>query len=163
MFLTIGRNTRLIIFLLLMAIGLGTVLLPLILISINENQHPGYHNFKITAFLPFLKYVPITTIFIVNCITAKERIRDYWVNHLKLALSIASFLAVNAAVTFYTGTYSGICRDCTGRPAYLIAAGLLIFSILFIANAFYPISKKYRPKNGLTLAALALVLETALR
>ena len=153
----------LIIFLLLMAIGLGTVLLPLILISINENQHPGYHNFKITAFLPFLKYVPITTIFIVNCITAKERIRDYWVNHLKLALSIASFLAVNAAVTFYTGTYSGICRDCTGRPAYLIAAGLLIFSILFIANAFYPISKKYRPKNGLTLAALALVLETALR
>ena len=153
----------LIIFLLLMAIGLGTVLLPLILISINENQHPGYHNFKITAFLPFLKYVPITTIFIVNCITAKERIRDYWVNHLKLALSIASFLAVNAAVTFYTGTYSGIFRSCSGRPAYMIAAGILFFSITFIVNAFLPISQRYRPKNGLTLAALALVLETALR
>ena len=153
----------LIIFLLLMAIGLGTVLLPLILISINENQHPGYHNFKITAFLPFLKYVPITTIFIVNCITAKERIRDYWVNHLKLALSIASFLAVNAVVTFYTGTYSGIFRSCSGRPAYMIAAGILFFSITFIVNAFLPISQRYRPKNGLTLAALALVLETALR
>lgn len=113
----------LISFLFLMAIGLGTVLLPLILISINENQHPGYHNFKITAFLPFLKYVPITTIFIVNCITAKERIRDYWVNHLKLALSIASFLAVNAVITFITGTYSGIYRSCSGRPAYMIAAG----------------------------------------
>ena len=139
------------------------VLLPLIIISINENQHPGYHNFKITAFLPFLKYVPITTIFIVNCITAKERIRDYWVNHLKLALSIASFLAVNAAVTFYTGTYSGIFRSCSGRPAYMIAAGILFFSITFIVNAFLPISQRYRPKNGLTLAALALVLETALR
>lgn len=153
----------LISFIFLMAIGLGMVLLPLIIISINENQHPGYHNFKITAFLPFLKYVPITTIFIVNCITAKERIRDYWVNHLKLALSIASFFAVNAAVTFYTGTYSGICRSCSGRPAYMIAAGVLFFSITFIVNAFLPISQRYRPKNGLTLAALALVLETALR
>ena len=153
----------LISFIFLMAIGLGTVLLPLILISINENQHPGYHNFKITAFLPFLKYVPITTIFIVNCITAKERIRDYWVNHLKLALGIASFLAVNATTTFFTGTYSGIYRSCSGTPAYIIAAGILLFSILFIANAFYPISKKIRPKNGLTLIALALVFETALR
>lgn len=153
----------LISFLFLMAIGLGTVLLPLILISINENQHPGYHNFKITAFLPFLKYVPITTIFIVNCITAKERIRDYWLNYLKLALSIASFLAVNAVITFITGTYNGIYRSCSGRPAYMIAAGVLFFSITFIVNAFLPISQRYRPKNGLTLAALALVLETALR
>jgi hypothetical protein len=153
----------LISFLFLMAIGLGTVLLPLILISINENQHPSYHNFKITTFLPFLKYVPITTIFIVNRITAKERIRDYWLNHLKLALSIASFLAVNAVITFITGTYSGIFHSCSGRPAYMIAAGVLLFSILFIANAFYPISKKIRPKHGLTLEALALVLETAIR
>lgn len=153
----------LISFIFLMAIGLGMVLLPLIIISINENQHPSYHNFKIKTFLPFLKYVPITTIFIVNCITAKERIRDYWLNHLKLALSIASFLAVNAAVTFYTGTYSGIFRSCSGRPAYMIAAGILFFSITFIVNAFLPISQRYRPKNGLTLAALALVLETALR
>ncbi|SMG33220.1 hypothetical protein [Fibrobacter sp. UWB13] len=153
----------LISFLFLMAIGLGMVLLPLIIISINENQHPSYHNFKITTFLPFLKYVPITTIFIVNCITAKERIRDYWLNHLKLALSIASFLAVNAVITFITGTYSGIYRSCSGRPAYMIAAGVLFFSITFIVNAFLPISQRYRPKNGLTLAALALVLETALR
>ena len=159
----IPDTNGLISFIFLMAIGLGTVLLPLILISINENQHPGYHNFKITAFLPFLKYVPITTIFIVNCITAKERIRDYWVNHLKLALSIASFLAVNAVITFITGTYSGIYRSCSGKPAYMIAAGILFFSITFIVNAFLPISQRYRPKNGLTLAALALVLETAVR
>ena len=95
--------------------------------------------------------------------STKEKIRNYWLNHLKLALGIASFLAVNATTTFFTGTYSGIYRSCSGTPAYIIAAGILVFSILFIANAFYPISKKIRPKYGLTLLALALVLETALR
>ena len=69
----------------------------------------------------------------------------------------------NGLITFITGTYSGIFRSCSGRPAYMIAAGVLFFSITFIVNAFLPISQRYRPKNGLTLAALALVLETALR
>ena len=105
----------------------------------------------------------LSAVFLVNCITAKGRIRDYWVIHLKLALSIASFLAVNAVITFITGTYSGIYRSCSGKPAYMIAAGILFFSITFIVNAFLPISQRYRPKNGLTLAALALVLETAVR
>lgn len=153
----------LISFLFLMAIGFGIGFLGLLMGSIGANKSAGFHDFKITTVLPFLKYIPIATILFFHKQTHKDIVRDYWLNHLKLALSIASFLAVNAVITFITGTYSGICRDCTGTPAYLIAAGLLIISILFITNAFLPISQRYRPKNGLTLAALALVLETALR
>ena len=153
----------LISFIFLMAIGFGIILFALIMGSMGANKSAGFHDFKITTVLPFLKYIPIATILFFYKQTHKDIVRDYWVNHLKLALSIASFLAVNAAVTFYTGTYSGIFRSCSGRPAYMIAAGILFFSITFIVNAFLPISQRYRPKNGLTLAALALVLETALR
>jgi len=153
----------LISFIFLMAIGFGIALFALVGGSMSANRTAGFHDLKITTVLPYFKYVPIASILFFYNQSTKEKIRNYWLNHLKLALGIASFLAVNAVVTFITGTYSGIYRNCTGMPAYLIATGLLIFSILFIANAFYPISKRYRPKNGLTLAALALVLETALR
>jgi ABC-type multidrug transport system fused ATPase/permease subunit len=153
----------LISFIFLMAIGFGIILFALIMGSIGANKSAGFHDFKITTVLPFLKYIPIATILFFYKQTHKDIVRDYWLNHLKLALSIASFLAVNAVITFITGTYSGIYRSCSGRPAYMIAAGVLFFSITFIVNAFLPISQRYRPKNGLTLAALALVLETALR
>ena len=153
----------LISFIFLMAIGFGIGFLGLLMGSIGANKSAGFHDFKITTVLPFLKYIPIATILFFYKQTHKDIVRDYWLNHLKLALSIASFLAVNAVITFITGTYSGIYRSCSGRPAYMIAAGVLFFSITFIVNAFLPISQRYRPKNGLTLAALALVLETALR
>lgn len=153
----------LISFIFLMAIGFGIILFALIMGSMGANKSAGFHDFKITTVLPFLKYIPIATILFFHKQTHKDIVRDYWLNHLKLALSIASFLAVNAVITFITGTYSGIYRSCSGRPAYMIAAGVLFFSITFIVNAFLPISQRYRPKNGLTLAALALVLETALR
>lgn len=150
-------------FVFFVAIGFGIALFALVGGSMSANRTAGFHDLKITTVLPYFKYVPIASILFFYYQSTNQKIRDYWLNHLKLALGIASYLAVNAVVTFITGTYSGIYRDCTGMPAYLIATGLLIFSILFIANAFYPISKRYRPKNGLTLAALALVLETALR
>ena len=153
----------LISFIFLMAIGFGIILFALIMGSMGANKSAGFHDFKITTVLPFLKYIPIATILFFHKQTHKDIVRDYWLNHLKLALSIASFLAVNATTTFFTGTYSGIFHSCSGRPAYMIAAGVLFFSITFIVNAFLPISQRYRPKNGLTLAALALVLETALR
>lgn len=153
----------LISFIFLMAIGFGIILFALIMGSMGANKSAGFHDFKIITVLPFLKYIPIATILFFHKQTHKDIVRDYWLNHLKLALSIASFLAVNATTTFFTGTYSGIYRSCSGTPAYMLAAGILLFSILFIANAFYPISKKIRPKHGLTLAALALVLETAIR
>ena len=150
-------------FVFFVAIGFGIALFALVGGSMSANRTAGFHDLKITTVLPYFKYVPIASILFFYYLSTKEKIRNYWLNHLKLALGIASFLAVNATTTFFTGTYSGIYRSCTGAPAYIIAAGILLFSILFIANAFYPISKKIRPKCGLTLAALALVLETAIQ
>ena len=150
-------------FVFFVAIGFGIALFALVGGSMSANKTAGFHDLKITTVLPYFKYVPIASILFFYYLSTKEKIRNYWLNHLKLALGIASFLAVNATTTFFTGTYSGIYRSCSGTPAYIIAAGILLFSILFIANAFYPISKKIRPKYGLTLLALALILETALR
>lgn len=150
-------------FVFFVAIGFGIALFALVGGSMSANRTAGFHDLKITTVLPYFKYVPIASILFFYYLSTKEKIRNYWLNHLKLALGIASFLAVNATTTFFTGTYSGIYRSCSGTPAYMLAAGILLFSILFIANAFYPISKKIRPKHGLTLAALALVLETAIR
>lgn len=150
-------------FVFFVAIGFGIALFALVGGSMSANRSAGFHDLKITTVLPYFKYVPIASILFFHYLSTKEKIRNYWLNHLKLALGIASFLAVNATTTFFTGTYSGIYRSCSGTPAYIIAAGILLFSILFITNAFYPISKKIRPKNGLTLIALALILETALR
>lgn len=150
-------------FILCMAIGFGIAFIALVGGSVSSNRSPGFHNLKLITILPYLKYIPIGAILLFYFMTINNRVRDYWLNHLKLALTIASFFAVSAITTFISGTYSSIYRSCTGTPAYILAAGILVFSILFIANAFYPISKKYRPKNGLTLFALALVLETAVR
>ena len=150
-------------FVFFVAIGFGIALFALVGGSMSANRTAGFHDLKITTVLPYFKYVPIASILFFHYLSTKEKIRNYWLNHLKLALGIASFLAVNAVITFITGTYSGIFHSCSGRPAYMIAAGVLFFSITFIVNAFLPISQRYRPKNGLTLAALALVLETALR
>ena len=150
-------------FVFFVAIGFGIALFALVGGSMSANRTAGFHDLKITTVLPYFKYVPIASILFFYYQSTKEKIRNYWLNHLKLALGIASFLAVNATTTFFTGTYSGIYRSCSGTPAYIIAAGILLFSILFIANAFYPISKKIRPKYGLTLLALALILETVLR
>ena len=150
-------------FVFFVAIGFGIPLFALVGGSMSANRTAGFHDLKITTVLPYFKYVPIASILFFYYLSTKEKIRNYWLNNLKLALGIASYLAVNAATTFISGTYSGIYRCCSGTPAYMLAAGILLFSILFIANAFYPISKKIRPKNGLTLIALALVFETALR
>ena len=150
-------------FILCMAIGFGIAFIALVGGSVSSNRSPGFHDIKLITILPFLKYVPIGSILFFFYITIKDRVQDYWIGHLKLPLCIASYLAVNAATTFISGTYSGIYRCCTGTPAYIIAAGILFFSILLILNTFFPISKKIRPKNGFTLIALALILETALR
>ena len=150
-------------FILCMATGFGIVLFTLVGFSMGANRSAGFHDLKLITILPYIKYIPIGAILLFCFFTKNNIVRDYWLNHLKFALGIASVLAVNAITTFISGTYSGIYRCCSGTPAYMLAAGILLFSILFIANAFYPISKKIRPKNGLTLIALALILETALR
>ena len=150
-------------FILCMATGFGIVLFTLVGFSMSANRSAGFHDLKLITILPYIKYIPIGAILLFCFFTKNNIVRDYWLNHLKFALGIASVLAVNAITTFISGTYSGIYRCCSGTPAYMLATGILLFSILFIANAFYPINKKIRPKNGLTLIALALVLETALR
>ena len=150
-------------FILCMATGFGIVLFTLVGFSMGANRSAGFHDLKLITILPYIKYIPIGAILLFCFFTKNNIVRDYWLNHLKFALGIASVLAVNAITTFISGTYSGIYRCCSGTPAYMLAASILLFSILFIANAFYPISKKIRPKHGLTLIALALILETALR
>lgn len=150
-------------FILCMATGFGIVLFTLVGFSMGANRSAGFHDLKLITILPYIKYIPIGTILLFCFFTKNNIVRDYWLNHLKFALGIASVLAVNAITTFISGTYSGIYRCCSGTPAYIIAAGILFFSILFILNTFFTINKKIRPKNGLTLIALALILETALR
>lgn len=150
-------------FILCMATGFGIVLFTLVGFSMGANRSAGFHDLKLITILPYIKYIPIGAILLFCFFTKNNIVRDYWLNHLKFALGIASVLAVNAITTFISGTYSGIYRCCSGTPAYIIAAGILLFSILFILNTFFTINKKIRPKNGLTLLALALILETALR
>ena len=150
-------------FILCMATGFGIVLFTLVGFSMGANRSAGFHDLKLITILPYIKYIPIGAILLFCFFTKNNIVRDYWLNHLKFALGIASVLAVNAITTFISGTYSGIYRCCSGTPAYIIAAGILFFSILFILNTFFTINKKIRPQNGLTLIALALILETALR
>jgi len=150
-------------FILCMATGFGIVLFTLVGFSMGANRSAGFHDLKLITILPYIKYIPIGAILLFCFFTKNNIVRDYWLNHLKFALGIASVLAVNAITTFISGTYSGIYRCCSGTPAYMLAAGILFFSILFILNTFFTINKKIRPKNGLTLIALALILETALR
>ena len=150
-------------FILCMATGFGIVLFTLVGFSMGANRSAGFHDLKLITILPYIKYIPIGAILLFCFFTKNNIVRDYWLNHLKFALGIASVLAINAITTFISGTYSGIYRCCSGTPAYIIAAGILFFSILFILNTFFTINKKIRPKNGLTLLALALVFETALR
>ena len=101
-------------FVFFVAIGFGIALFALVGGSMSANRTAGFHDLKITTVLPYFKYVPIASILFFYYLSTKEKIRNYWLNHLKLALGIASFLAVNATTTFFTGTYSGIYRSCSG-------------------------------------------------
>lgn len=136
-------------FILCMATGFGIVLFTLVGFSMGANRSAGFHDLKLITILPYIKYIPIGAILLFCFFTKNNIVRDYWLNHLKFALGIASVLAVNAITTFISGTYSGIYRCCSGTPAYIIAAGILFFSILFILNTFFTINKKSVPKTGL--------------
>lgn len=90
---------------------------------------------------------------------SRYMIPSYWLIHFKLALSIASFFLFFSLETIAGGNYNGLFYTGYGLPAYIIGVIYLISSILFIANTFYPLSKKFRPKNGLTLLAFAAATE----
>lgn len=85
-------------------------------------------------------------------------IPSYWLRHFKMALSIASYFFFFSIETFVRGDYNGLFFYQAGLPAYIIATGYFIFSTLYIINAFYPLSKKFRPKYGIALLTFAVIL-----
>jgi hypothetical protein len=131
-------------------------------------------SFFSVRFLTFTKFIPAFGIFflytryipIFRTIVWEEKdppnsndVPDYWLRNFKLALSIASYFFFFSIETFVRGYYNGFFYSPAGLPAYIIGAIYLISSILFIANTFYPLSKKFRPKYGLTLLAIAAATE----
>ena len=88
---------------------------------------------------------------------------SYWLRNFKIALSIASFFFFFSMEIFFSGNYNGFFYNGIGLPAYIIALGYLVASTLYIINAFYPITKKLRPKFGITLLAFAAILEACVK
>ena len=143
--------------------------------GIQSGKLPYYiQTFNFARFLGICKYVPAIGIFLwYSCFIplcrkymwndseplSRYMIPSYWLIHFKLALSIASFFLFFSLETIAGGKYNGLFYTGYGLPAYIIGTSYLISSILFIANTFYPLSKKFRPKNGLTQLAFAAVLE----
>jgi hypothetical protein len=134
-------------------------------------------NIKIRPLLSFAKYLPAIGIFLLYSTyiplfkvyfwrdesSSSSDTPSYWLLHFKLALSIASFFFFYSLEIFFSGKYNGLFFTGYGLPAYIIGGIYLISSILFIANTFYPLSKKFRPKNGLSLLAFAAALELTAR
>ena len=131
-------------------------------------------NFNFARFLGICKYVPAIGIFLwYSCFIpfcrkfmwqdneplSRYMIPSYWLIHFKLALSIASFFLFFSLEIIAGGKYNGLFYTGYGLSAYIIGTSYLISSTLFIANTFYPLSKKFRPKYGFTLLAFAAVLE----
>ena len=147
--------------------------------GIQSGKLPYYiQTFNFARFLGICKYVPAIGIFLwYSCFIPfcrkfmwndseplnRYMIPSYWLIHFKLALSIASFFLFFSLETIAGGKYNGFFYTGYGLPAYLIGTSYLISSILFIANTFYPLSKKFRPKNGLSLLAFAAALELTAR
>lgn len=124
----------------------------------------GFHKLMLSDILLFAHFIPIGAIlFPYVKASPADLLCNYWLRHLKLALSISSVLSIHSITTFITGKYTGLLYSGEGAPVYPLAGTILIFSLLFLANAFFPLSRKYRPKNGLTLLALALALEQIAR
>ena len=130
--------------------------------------------FNFARFLGVCKYIPAIGIFLwYSCFIPLCRkfmwndneplqsymVPSYWLIHFKIALSIASFFLFFSLEIIAGGKYNGLFYTGYGFPAYIVGGSYLISSVLFIANTFYPLSKKFRPKNGLTLLAFAAATE----
>ena len=115
----------------------------------------------IGIFLWYSCFIPFCRKFMWNDNEPLSRymIPSYWLIHFKLALSIASFFFFYSLEIFFSGNYNGFFYTGYGLPAYIIGAIYFVLSTLFIVNTFYPLSKKFRPKYGLTLLATAAVTE----
>ena len=134
-------------------------------------------NIKIRPLLSFAKYLPAIGIFLLYSTyiplfkvyfwrdesSSSSDTPSYWLLHFKLALSIASFFFFYSLEIFFSGNYNGFFYTGYGLPAYIIGAIYIVSSTSFIVNTFYPLSKKFRPKNGLSLIAFAAALELTAR
>lgn len=120
----------------------------------------GFHDLTFGDVLTIIQIIPIaSTIFGYHTSTKADLICNYWLTHHKAALTIASVLSLHSIATLNTGEYFGFIYSGTGPAIYFIAWLTLIYAVLFIINAFFPLSKKFRPKNGLSLLAFAAALE----
>ena len=124
----------------------------------------GFHDLTFGDILTFIQFVPIASTVFWYCMSSKaDLICNYWLAHHKIALTIASVLSLHSIATLITGKYDGIFYSGTDPVIYVIAGATLIYAVLFIINAFFPLSKKFRPKNGLSLLAFAAALELTTR
>ena len=124
----------------------------------------GFHDLALDGVLTIIQFVPIAaTIFWYRMSSKADLICNYWLAHHKTALTIASVLSLHSIATLITGKYAGILYSGTAPVIYFIAWPTLIYAVLFIINAFFPLSKKFRPKNGLSLLAFAAALELTAR
>ena len=143
--------------------GLGIVLAALFFGAGRGNSFWGNHGFqdlKLNGVLTIIQFAPIVaTIFWYRMSSKADLICNYWLAHHKTALTIASVLSLHSIATLITGKYEGIFYSGTAPVIYFIAWPTLIYAVLFIINAFFPLSKKFRPKNGLSLLAFAAALE----
>ena len=124
----------------------------------------GFHDLTFGNVLTIIQFVPIASTVFWYCMSSKaDLICNYWLAHHKTALTIASVLSLHSIATLITGKYEGIFYSGTSPVIYFIAWPTLIYAVLFIINAFFPLSKKFRPKNGLSLLAFAAALELTAR
>jgi hypothetical protein len=123
-----------------------------------------FHDLTFGNVLTIIQFVPIASTVFWYCMSSKaDLICNYWLAHHKTALTIASVLSLHSIATLITGKYDGIFYSGTDPVIYVIAGATLIYAVLFIINAFFPLSKKFRPKNGLSLLAFAAALELTAR
>lgn len=87
----------------------------------------------------------------------------YWMRHQKLASAVTFYGLVLSITALVTGSYRGLLCVATGSQALEIAVAVLMVSLLFAANMFFPLSRANRPKNGLGLLMVILAMDYALR
>ena len=136
-------------FILCMATGFGIVLFTLVGFSMGANRSAGFHDLKLITILPYIKYIPIGAILLFCFFTKNNIVRDYWLNHLKFALGIASVLAVNAITHSsqgHTAAYTAVAQEL---PPTCSLQGFSFSRYYLLQTHFIPSTKKSVPKTGL--------------
>ena len=130
----------------------------------NPRNAGGFHDLRFFGVLKIIQFAPIAAIiFSSYAASTADKLNCYWLRHHKLALSISTFLVLHSIVSLIIGEYTGLFYSSSDAAIYPLAGTIFIFSTLYTINAFYPLSRKFRPKHGLTLLALVIALELTAR